>query len=196
MEVQLPQGIVRRQPGFVLAARAFVAIAMLAGLADRAQAGFVGSYALANFNFVNTNADGSVSLTPAGALVLTGGNDGSSTPGMTDVSIAAAAAGTVSFDWAFSSLDFPGFDFGGYFLDTFTKLADFDGAHGTASFAVAAGQVFGFRVSTMDNTGEPGVLTISNFAAPGADADVPEPSTAWLALAGAAVLAARRQARR
>lgn len=200
IEVLLPQGIFRSRArrsraGSSLAIRAIFAVATLAALADSAQAGFVGSYAFANFNLVNTNADGSASLAPDGSLLLTGGNTGSNSPGMTDFSILAAGTGLVTFDFSYASLDFPGFDFAGYFLDTFTQLADFDGAHGSASFSVTAGHLFGFRVSTLDNTGEPGVLKISNFNAPGdAGGSVPEPSTALLVLAGAVIVAARRQA--
>jgi hypothetical protein len=171
-----------------------VAVVLVASAAaPHADASFIGAYAVGNFNLANTNADGFVALNGAGSLVITGGNDGSSIPGITDFSLIAPATGTVSFNYAYSSLDFPGFDFSGYVVDTFTLLANSDGESGSASFLVTNGQLFAFRVSTLDNTGEPGVLTISDFNAPNATAgDVPEPSSLISAVLGLAALAAMR----
>jgi hypothetical protein len=163
-------------------------------LTPQAKAAFTGDYALNRFLLTNTNADGSVA-TPDGGLsiVLTGGNNGSGLAGTTDLVAAATGAGTVQFQYSYSALDFPGFDFGGYLLDgAFSRLADIDGQSGTALFTVTPGRSFGFRVGTMDNTGEPGILTISNFSAPsGTGSSVPEPGTApmMLVLAGAAIAA-------
>jgi hypothetical protein len=49
---------------------------------------------------------------------------------------------------------------------------------GTSTFNVLAGDSFGFRIATEDNTFGPGSVTISNFSAPGpmAPTPVPEPS--------------------
>jgi hypothetical protein len=61
-------------------------------------------------------------------------------------------------------------------------------------FLATAGQQFGFRVSTFDNTGEPGMLTISNFNGPNAASSaVPEPSSLLSAALGLATLAAMRR---
>jgi hypothetical protein len=53
-------------------------------------------------------------------------------------------------------------------------LADTDGQFGTAVFSLSGGESFGFRIVTLDNTSEPGILTISTG---GAGAPVPEPGT-------------------
>ena len=182
--------------GFLLLTRrlpiCFSFILLLAAV-PRADAGFIGAYSFGNFNLVNTNANGFVALSLDGSLVITGGNDGSGIPGMTDLSLIAPASGIVSFNYAYASLDFPGYDFAGYFTDSFTFLANSDGGSGSATFLATVGQKFAFRVSTLDNTGEPGVLTISNFNGPNATGgDVPEPSTVLSAALGLAVLAARR----
>jgi hypothetical protein len=67
---------------------------------------------------------------------------------------------------------------GGYLIDgVFTQLADTSGESGFASFSVTFGETFGFRVATVDNQGEPGILTVSDFSAPAPSA-VPEPDTA------------------
>jgi PEP-CTERM motif len=169
-------------------------------LTSPAQAAFTGPYAFNQFTLTNTNADG-VAITPDGGLsiVLTGGNNGSALPGTTDLVTVAAGTGAVQFHYSYSSLDFPGFDFAGYLLGAaFTQLADTDGQSGTAMFAVNSGQKFGFRVGTADNTGEPGILTISSFTAPAGTASVPEPGTApmlLLAMAGAAIALHQRVSR-
>jgi hypothetical protein len=171
-----------------------VLLVAAAAFAPRAEAAFIGPYAFGNFSLTNINADGFAALNGDGSLVITGGNDGSVTPGLTNFSLIAPASGTVSFDYAYSSLDLPGYDFSGYFVDSFTWLADSDGDFGNASFSVTAGQQFGFRVSTLDNTGEPGILTISNFNGPAViEGNVPEPSSFIFAALGLASLAAMRR---
>jgi hypothetical protein len=170
------------------------ALAFTLAVAPQAKAAFIGDYALNRFTLTNTNADGSA-MTPDGGLsiILTGGNTGSGQPGTTDLVTAATAAGLVQFQYSYSALDFPGFDFGGYLVGgAFSKLADTDGQSGTAMFTVNSGQTFGFRVATQDNTGEPGILTVSNFSAPSGPAtSVPEPGTApVLVMMAAAIVAA------
>jgi hypothetical protein len=165
-------------------------------LVGQAKADFIGYYALSNGTLfisdnvsapdgnwtltVSPNTDGSVTTPDGGvSMVLTGGNSGSALSGTTDFIISAPAAGTVAFDWSYSSLDAQAADNAGYLLDNnFAQLADTDGEFGTATFFVNAGEKFGFRVGTVDNTGEPGILTISNFSAP-----VPEPGTGPMVLA-------------
>lgn len=170
-------------------------------LAPQAKASFIGDYAPSQFTLTNVNADGSVTA-PAGGLsiILTGGNNGSGLPGTTDYLAAATGAGTVSFQYSYSSFDFPGLDFAGYLVGgAFSQFANTDGQSGAGMFAVSAGQRFGFRVGTADNTGEPGILTVSRFIAPsGGGSAVPEPGTASLFLisglaSAGAVLAFRRR---
>lgn len=163
-----------------------------------AQAAFVGTYDPSNFTLTNTDADGFWVLNPDGSLTLTGGNDGSGNPGSTTFLILAAASGLWTFDWSYSTLDFAGFDRGGYSINSvFTLLGDFDGASGSISLSLNAGDLFGFRMETDDNTGEPGVLTISNFEAPGGGgAPIPEPSSWLLGVAGLAALGALERLRR
>ena len=138
-------------------------------------------------------------LTPDGGLsiVLTGGINGSGLAGMTDFVTTATGhwPGPVSFLLLLAGR--APFDFAGYLLGAaFTQLADTDGQSGTGMFSVNSGQMFGFRVGTQDNTGEPGVLTISDFSAPSgtAGAAVPEPATGPLVLTmlGAAIAVHRR----
>ena len=136
--------------------------------------GFQSPYAPINWTLTNSDADGFVDTTGAPASIsLTGGDNGSFSFGTTDYTTTAAAAGTVTFDWNYSSNDSPGFDGFGYLLNgSFSFLANSSGQSGTSTFNVLAGDSFGFRIFTSDNIVGPGIVTISNFSAP-----IPEPST-------------------
>ena len=167
-------------------------------LIPQAKAAFIGDYALSQFTLTNTNADGFVTTPDNGlSIILTGGNNGSGLSGTTDFVTTATGAGPVQFLYSYSSFDYPGLDFAGYLLGTaFVQLANTDGQFGTASFQVSLGQSFGFRVDTLDNTGEPGILTISQFSAPSGNTPVPEPGTAPLLLVAAGAMLAARQSMR
>jgi hypothetical protein len=164
--------------------------------AATSQAGFIGYYAPDNFSLVNNNADGFVTTPGDGSsITITGGNNGSGFEGTTDFLITAPQDGLVIFRYLFTTLDSPDPDLG--FLDVpgfvvndnfmpFSQLLSTDPVM-SAAF-VFAGDQFGFRVYTYDNTGEPGIVTISDFTAPQPpEAPTPEPN---LGVALGAALAA------
>lgn len=160
-----------------------------------AQAAFLEGYSLHDFTLTNVDADGSAA-TPDGGLsvVITGGNTGTGLSGWTDLTIAALGSGILTFDYSYSSLDFPPYDWAGYLLgSSFVQLADSDGQSGTIAVPVSSGQIFGWRVATFDNIFEPGVLTLSGFSAPAGGAPIPEPGSWMLVLAGVAGAAAVRR---
>jgi hypothetical protein len=174
---------------------------LLIGAPLKATAGtFVGSYAggvigyydLANFTLTNSGGflpNGSASSPDAKTLVLTGTNDGSGLPGVTDLTIAAQATGVLQFTYLFSTLDTPTNEYAGYLLSgAFFPVADTDGESGSVNVPLRAGEIFGFRVGSLDDTGGAGVLTVTQFVAP----IVPEPATGQLLLLGAAAIMARR----
>ncbi|NCR70594.1 MAG: PEP-CTERM sorting domain-containing protein [Microcystis aeruginosa LG13-12] len=139
--------------------------------------GFQTPYAPINWTFTNSNADGSVNTSGAPASIsLTGGDNGSNSSGTTNYTTTAAAAGTVTFNWNYSTADGPFFDRFGYLLNgSFTQVTDNGGdvvQNGTSTFNVLAGDSFGFRIFTVDNLFGRASVTISNFSAP-----IPEPST-------------------
>jgi hypothetical protein len=174
--------------GFALRLAAVGLVLMIAARSELQGAviGFTGEYDLANFTLLNsTFANGYATVAPGGLpLVLTGPNDGSGLPGITDLFIAAPAAGLVQFSFEYSTLDpDPGFDYAGYLLNgTFYQLADTVGQTGDVTFLVDPGILFGFRVGSVDNIGEPGVLTIISFSAPESEAYIPEPGSFVLVL--------------
>ncbi len=150
--------------------------------------GFQTPYAPINWTFANSNADGFVNTGGAPASIsLTGGNNDSVISGTTNYTTTAAAAGTVTFNWNYSTNDSDGpfSDPFGYLLNgSFTQVTNDEGdvvQNGTSTFNVLAGDSFGFRIFTRDNLFGRASVTISNFSAPGPMAppptSVPEPST-------------------
>jgi hypothetical protein len=171
-------------------------MAIVLAVPPRANAAFVNQYDLSNFTL--TNPDGSAffeTLNNGQTLIFWGPNDGNGLTGFADLTIPATAAGIVSFTWSYATLDLPDYDAAGYLIgDVFTQLAASDGQMGQASFSVAAGQVFGFRISSFDNTGEPGVLKVVDFNAPASA--VPEPSSFVCLLVVGAIACARSRFRK
>jgi hypothetical protein len=170
-----------------------------------AKADFVFPYALSDFTLLNsTPSDNGTAVTPDGGrtVIFTGPNDGSGLPGFTELTILSRGTGLFHFDYVYSSLDAPNGDFAGYILNgRVVPLASASGQSGTVSVAVRPGDRIGFRIDTVDNIGEPGVLTISNFSAPAAaPTTVPTLSTAAalvlaVLLSGSALLLLKRGAR-
>ncbi|MCG5060125.1 MAG: PEP-CTERM sorting domain-containing protein [Limnoraphis sp. WC205] len=150
--------------------------------ANPAQAdGFSDGYEVENWTFTNNNANGFVNTSNAPeSISLTGGNNGSGYSGSSWYTATSLADGLVSFDWSYitNDVDGPTWDPFGYILNgVFTKLTSNSGGKnqfGSASFAVLAGDLFGFGVNTADNTLGAATVTVSNFAAP---QSVPEPGT-------------------
>ncbi len=147
--------------------------------------GFQDAYDPINWTFTNSNADGFVNTGGAPASIsLTGGNNDSGSSGTTNYTTTAAAAGTVTFNWNYSTNDSDGpfSDPFGYLLNgSFTQVTNDGGGvvqNGTSTFNVLAGDSFGFRIFTRDNSFGRASVTISNFSAPApVPASVPEPST-------------------
>lgn len=139
------------------------------------QQGFTGAYTPGNWTLASDSAlgDGSVNLAAAPTSIeLTGSNSGDLTAYFatinTDYTVTAAAAGPVSFDWSFFSHRVHSPDGFGFLLNgVFTQLADQSSlGSGFSEFDVLAGDVFGFRAYTHDNSVGAGIATISNFSAP------------------------------
>ncbi len=143
-----------------------------------AQAAFSGFYDPSNFTLTNTNADGTVNTTDApSSITLTGGNNLSGAFGTTDYTTTALGDGQVSFDWDYLSFNTsPEFDPFGFLLNgDFTQLTDNNGSISQSdgfTTSVQEGDIFGWRIATIDNAFGAAQTTISNFEAP---VPAPEP---------------------
>ena len=150
-------------------------------------ADFIDLYDVSNWTS-STEYGGSINLSGAPtSITLISGDGRVVTNSSQDFTIAAVTDGFVSFNWAFSTIDWDAsWDPFGYLLNgIFTQLTDdrgLDTQSGTASFAVLAGNVFGFRAYSVDSIFGSATTTISNFSAPGNTTlnnavTNPEPST-------------------
>jgi hypothetical protein len=130
---------------------------------------FEGTYAPANWA-QSIGGDGSINTGGAPTSVTLNGSDDSSAFANTDFTISAPLGGTVSFDWSYTTNDFPFWDPFGYLLNgTFNQLTNNSGGQaqsGSAAFNVATGDVFGFRQNTDDSLFGRASTTITNFNAP------------------------------
>lgn len=128
-----------------------------------------------------TSSGGSGSVSPT-TMIVTGGN--SEVNGLTWFSTVATASYSVSVDWAFTTIDSPQYDAGGWVLNgVFTKLAGAAGS-GTVTFSVNAGDVYGFGTATSDGLFGSATTTFTNF--------VPAPGAVGL-LAMAGIVGSRRR---
>ena len=162
---------------------------------------FAGDYAPGNWT-QSIGGDGSIDTSGAPAsIVLNGSDNGGITPDAnTDFTIAAPAAGTVSFNWNYSTADDAAYDPFGYLLNgTFTQLTSNIGTRtqsGSASFSVLSGDVFGFRQNSRDSVAGRASTTISNFNGPIAAAPASVPGPLPILGVGAAFAYSRRLRRR
>jgi hypothetical protein len=153
-----------------------------------ASAQFTGAYAPGSWTV--TGAGGAASAVFAGdgsRLTMTGHDEGFGGQQI-NVTHAVVGSGTWSFDWTYSSINSDGFDEAYYTINgvqTFLSSGDdFGPSFGSVSVGVVAGDVIGWRVTTVDGVFGPGVLNIENFEIPGPGA---------LALLGLAGLARSRR---
>jgi hypothetical protein len=159
------------------------------GLSATASAQFTGYYAHPwTFATTNPNSDASWSGTTT-SLTITGHNAGSGGD-TASYTITAPLSGMVTFDWGYSSTDTGDWDRGGYMINGVKTVLANNANQGTGSgsFMVNAGDIFGFYVESVDGGFGPGILTITNFAAP-----VPEPATLAVVGLGLAAVARRRR---
>jgi hypothetical protein len=139
-------------------------------LAYAGHASFSGPYAVSNWSLFNSNANGFVDTTAAPARVgLTGGNNQSVQPGVTEWRINVPAAVTIQFDWSYATIDDTSgpWDRAGWRKNgQWVELVRNDSTtlNGRVSVNVEAGDTFAFWVRTEDNLVAPAELTITNFS--------------------------------
>ncbi len=147
--------------------------------------GFTGDYDPSKWETTHFNSDGSVDTSNApDSVTFVSSDNGSEEYGSTSFSIVVPENGALYFRWSFTTEDFSAFwDPFGYFVDdkytrvTFPSLRSQSGWRGVS---VLQGQVFGFRIDSIDNIVGRSTVVVSNFEA------VPEP-TSMAAFGGAMI---------
>jgi hypothetical protein len=168
----------------------FVVI-LLALFLSQANASFIDTYDFENWK--KTEDGGSITTSKAlDSVFLVSSNKGHGSSNQ-DYTITAVSSGLVSFNWRYLTLDSsknqqPKADPFGWILNgTFSQLTDNKGSFiqsGFYSFAVTAGDVFGFRANSTNSKNGSAYSVISNFSGPiPAPAAVPLPASFWLMLA-------------
>ena len=123
---------------------------------------------------LSPGSSGSVNTTGAPASITIQGSDSDDGGGQadTDFTIVAASSGIIKFHWEYTTVDGPNWDPAGVLINgVFTALTTMENGNAQSgdytSAYITAGTQIGFRVRATDNFGGPGILTISNFSAPG-----------------------------
>jgi hypothetical protein len=146
-------------------------------------ADFTGDYDVSNWTLTLTNSDGTVNTAGAPAFIEITSGDGGSGSGNTDYTITVPKDTTITFSWAYSTVDDPAWDYPLELINgdsTVFPNYDLQGPYtqnGVLSIRVAAGDEFGFRMYTRDNDFGRATLTISDFelTPPPPDVVVPIP---------------------
>jgi hypothetical protein len=133
---------------------------------------FSGYYDLSNWTLINSPADVGGLITdqpgPPVELYIVGGHEG--IIGFTEFQITIPRAGEVSFDWGYEQPNFRFADAGYLLNDSYTSLAHtFDQVEHfeeSATIAVEAGDVLGFRVQVHEGYSGPAEFGLTNFDGP------------------------------
>ncbi len=138
------------------------------------QSGFAGTYAPSLWTTTLTNSNGTVTATPPNQISMTSSN-GLSGAGTTGYTITIPCSGVVTFNWSYSTVDGPQYDYPKYSINggtgiVFPGFIAQNGASktqsGTFNLMVTAGQTFSFQAYSADNIGGACTIVITGFKAP------------------------------
>lgn len=163
-----------------------------------ATTGFNGDYAFSNWMYTENQGTlgGVITDDVSDSIALVSADDGSGLDVLTDCTIVAPFAATISFEWNYESVDSSNltlYDPFGYLIgDTYIQLVDTEIGtpliqSGAVTFDVKMNQTFGFRAISIDSEGGSSTTTITHFQA------IPEPAViTLLAGFGSLLIAVRR----
>lgn len=158
---------------------------------------FTGAFDVGKWTITKpSGSDGFVTLNGPTSVTVASGD--TSIVGNTDFSITMPFAGTVTFDWSFSTADRPDGDpFSVGSGSSFTQLSVDTGAvtqMGTKSVSLGSGELFTFRANTTDGAYGRSQTKITNFKVTYNDSGaVPEPTSMAIFGLGALGVAYRQQ---
>ncbi|KXK41697.1 MAG: PKD domain-containing protein, partial [Bacteroidetes bacterium OLB11] len=137
---------------------------------------FNGDYAPVNWTMTQNNSNGTVNTTNApSSITIISSNNLSGTPGYVTYSIPISCNGNVTFNWNYTHLDPIGsiFDYPEYTINGGSPtvfpgfiIGGSNAQNGNATIPVNAGDVFAFRMYSIDNDITSGFCNISSFTAP------------------------------
>lgn len=148
-----------------------------------AVSGFNGAYASTNWVTTQSNSNGTISFaTPPVSVTLVSSNNSSGGEGISNSSIVVPCGGKISFNWNYSTVDGPYYDYvawsinGGptHFLKGYNQYGG-TVQSGNDTIAVNAGDIFTFQNYSIDNYAGVSTTVISNFVA----TSIPSQSIEW-----------------
>lgn len=149
-------------------------------MASTAHAAFVGHYDFANWTKLVDGGSIDTGSLP-NAVGFVSNNNWTDQYSQQDYIIDAVTDGVVNFNWFYTTADNDGsqFDPFGYVLNNnfFQLSVDglFEDQFGTVAFNVSQGDIFGFRMASLDSGYGAATATITHFSAP-----TPLPAAMWL----------------
>ena len=131
---------------------------------------FSGSFAPANWGTVAVNSNGITNSGNAPTSIYMVSGDGGSGAGTNDYTITVPQTGIITFSWNYTTVDGPSWDYPMYLLNGTPYMLTGYSTTGSstqngsqACISVTVGQVFGFRMYTVDNFGGPATTTFSSL---------------------------------
>jgi hypothetical protein len=135
--------------------------------------GFQSAYDPSNWTLTQVNSNGSINTTQIPGSISMVSSNGLSGAGSTEYAINITCSGNITFDWSYSTIDGAPYDYPSYYINGgipqfFTGYSTGGGTTqtGTQTIAVNSGDVFTFRMYSLDNAAGPATTVISNFMAP------------------------------
>uniref|UniRef100_UPI0040491557 T9SS type A sorting domain-containing protein n=2 Tax=Flavobacterium sp. TaxID=239 RepID=UPI0040491557 len=129
--------------------------------------GFVGDFASTNWTQSSQSSNGSITFNETDAIMIS--SDGLSGLGFNQAVITIPYNTTISFDWNYTTVDGAQYDYPQIFLNGnlqfingYSTLGSFTQS-GTQTITLEAGDLFGFRMVSTDNTLGAATTTINNF---------------------------------
>ncbi len=138
---------------------------------DVMSVGFKGVFSSANWEASSENSNGSITFNPDGTSIQMISSNGLSGTGYHKISVVVPSSGTLSFDWAYStvdnaSMDNPSIGINGVeqYFQGYNTGAGTANQSGTHSMAVNAGDIVQLKIITLYNTSGSATVNITNFA--------------------------------